>query len=255
MEQIQIIHTPCKSCVFALYEDKTQTGCHLSYIEKYKDKGIEVLEAYDNDLNFYIINGKKCIGYRENPWFAKYGLEHSSLEEKTSKFRDLNHIDYILVINFVELGDSPEDIGNIKNALSSLSIHPKKIVFVRGTEGSETTIYASIQKLMTESKIDCGWRIQTMVDDSVSNENILHNIVNNDKSYRFICHIKKSNCHENLNRVLNTANDIVYNQLDTFMVLTDGNESCRVFGAGVYRFSLVEHHKDLLADKNSFRVV
>lgn len=251
---IDIIHTPCKNCIFALYEDKTQVGCHLGYLDKYKNKGLNVIEAYDNDLEFFVINGKKCVGYRENPWFAKYGLEHASLEDKTSKFKELNRINYVLVINFIEIGDKQEDIDNLKRALSLLTIHPKKIVFVRGPEGTETTIYASIQKLMTESKIDCQWRIQTMVDDSISNENILHNIINHDKSYRFVCHIKKSECN-NLNRVVQKADEIVYNDLDQFMVLTDEHSSCVIFGAGVYRFSLVEHGKDILSETSAFTVV
>lgn len=251
---VDIIHTPCKSCVFATYENNTQTGCHLNYIEKYKSNGTDILEAYDADKEFYIINGKKCIGYRENGWFEQYGLQNASLEEKERKLKESNHIDYVLVINFIEIGDSDQDISNIKSALSSLTMHPARIVFVRGPEGSETTIYASIQKLMTDSKIDCKWRIQTMVDDSISNENILHGVVNENKSYRFVCHMKKSNC-DNLNRIVEAANDIVYNQLEKFIVLTDPDNSCVLFGSGVYRFSLVEHGKDILSDTDSFKIV
>jgi hypothetical protein len=249
---ISAIHTPCKSCVFAIYNDKTQTGCHLDYINKYKNKDTQILEAYDNDLEFFIVNDKKCVGYRENPWFAKYGLEHSSIEKKIAKVKEVNHIDYILVINFLEIGDKEEDLDNLKNTLSTLAIHPKKIVFIRGSEG--TIIYATIQKLMTDSKINCKWRIQTMVDESISNENILHNAINNDKSYRFVCHIKNSKC-DNLNYIVLTANDIVYDKLDQFMVLTDKDSSCVLFSAGVYRFSLAENKQDLLANPDNFQVV
>lgn len=251
---IDIIHTPCKSCVFALYTDKTQTGCHLDYIDKYKNKGVDVLEAYDNDLEFFIINSKKCIGYRENRWFIQYGLEHASLDEKAAKFKELNRIDYLLVINFIEIGSSKNDIENIKKGLAKLAIPPKKIVFVRGPEGAETTIYASIQQLMSDTKINCAWRIQTMVDDSISNENILHSVINNNKPYRFICNIKKAEC-DDLNNVIQKANDMVYDQLDQFVVLTDSSQSCVIFPAGVYRFSLIEHGKDILSDTGSFTVL
>jgi|694.fasta_scaffold130964_3 hypothetical protein len=252
--QLSIVHTPCKSCVFAEYDENTQTGCRLNYIEKYKENGEQILEAYDDNKEFYIINGKKCVGYRENQWFAQYGLENASLEEKEKKFRESNHIDYVLVVNFIEIGDSDQDIANIKRAFSSLGIHPAKIVFVRGPEGSKTTIYASIQKLMADSKIDCKWRIQTMVDDSISNENILHGVITENKSYRFVCHMKKSSCN-NLNNVVEAANDIVYSQLNKFIVLTDPDNSCVLFGSGVYRFSLAEHGKDILADTGGFKIV
>jgi hypothetical protein len=252
-QPIEIIHTPCKNCVFAIYDSKTQTGCHLNYLDKYRDKNTEILEVYDNDLEFFIINGKKCIGYRENKWFAQYGLEHSSIEDKIAKIKELNKVDYVLIINFLEIGDSWEDLENLKTTLSSLTIHPGKIIFIRRPEG-ETTIYAEIQKIMTQSKINCKWRIQTMVDESMSNQDILHNAINNDKSYRFICHLKKA-ISNSLNHVVVTANNIVYQELDKFMVLTDQDNTCVFFSAGVYRFSLAETGVDLLSDNNSFQIV
>ena len=56
METIKPIHTPCKDCTFAIYEGKTQNGCHLNLLEKYKNKNLEILEAYDEQKEFYIIN-------------------------------------------------------------------------------------------------------------------------------------------------------------------------------------------------------
>lgn len=254
--EISIIHTPCKNCAFAIYDNKTQTGCHLDYINKYKNIGAEVLEAYDNDLDFFIINNKKCIGYRENSWFIKNGLSaDSSIEDKITKFNSLNQINYLLVINFMELGDSQESVDYIQESLCNLTIHPKKIIFIRPSEGSESTIYASLQKLMIKSGINCAWRIQTMVDDSISNENILHNAVNHDKSYRFICYIKNNRCVSNLNKVVVHANDIVYKDLKQFGVLTDADYSCILFSAGVYRFSLIEHQVDILSDYKTFEIV
>lgn len=252
--KIDTIHTSCKDCVFALYDKKTQAGCFLKYIDHYKSSDIDVIEAYDKDTEFFIINGKKCIGYRENSWFAQYGLENASIEQKADKFHELNRIDYVLVINFIEIGSTETDIINIQKSLSSLKIPPAKIVFVRSPEGLETTIYASIQKLMTKVKLDCKWRIQTMVDESVSNENILHGIINQDKSYRFVCHMKKSDC-SGLGGLVDKANDIVYTKLGRFIVLTDQDHSCVLFGASVYRFSLAENGKDILSDSSNFTIV
>lgn len=254
MQEISIIHTPCKSCVFAIYDNKTQTGCHLGLIDKYKQRNIEVLEAYDNDLEFFIINKKKCFGYRENSWFIKHNMGDSSVSDKIAKFKELNHIGYVLIINFLEIGDSDQDIYNLKKSLSSLTIQPKKIVFVRGSTGPERTDYKSIQSLIKKSKLNCPWRIQTMVDDTLSNEDILHNIVNLDKSIRFICNIKKPNC-EQLGSIVSKANSIVYEDLDTFIVLSDKNESCVFFSGGVYRYSLLENHKNILSDKSNYQVL
>ena len=39
------VHTACKNCMFAVYEDNTQTGCYINRLEKYSD----VLECYDEE--------------------------------------------------------------------------------------------------------------------------------------------------------------------------------------------------------------
>jgi hypothetical protein len=108
---------------------------------------------------------------------------------------------------------------------------------------------------MKDSKIACSWRIQTMVDNLISKENILHDIISNNKSYRFICNIKKANCESYLNKIISKANNIVYNDLQQFDVLTDPEESCIIFSGGVYRFSIFVEHRDILSDPKNFKII
>jgi hypothetical protein len=58
---IKAIHTPCKNCVFAKYDGKTQTDCHLDMTTKFSSKGIEIIKAYDEEKEFDIINGKNVM--------------------------------------------------------------------------------------------------------------------------------------------------------------------------------------------------
>jgi len=58
--------TPCKECVFAEYEEKTQTGCQLGLIEKYQAKDL-VEECYDEDNEFFVI-GQLCMYCRGPEW-------------------------------------------------------------------------------------------------------------------------------------------------------------------------------------------
>lgn len=95
-DQINTIHTPCKSCVFAKYDNNTQNGCELNYLDKYRTKNASILEAYDDEKEFYIINGKKCMGYRENKWFKQFNLENSDIESKIKIYKEKNYLDYIL---------------------------------------------------------------------------------------------------------------------------------------------------------------
>ena len=254
MTEISIVHTTCKNCVFAQYEGKTQTGCALDYLVKHRENGTEILDAYDNDLEFYIINQKKCNGYRENSWFISKGLsEDSPLTSKINLFKSLNTIGYTLIINFLEIGSSEEDMMNLLNSLQTISIPPQRTVFIRGPEGGETTIYKNINSLLVQANINCKWKIQTMVDDSISNENILHNAINENKNNRFICALKKSK--SNIGSIVEKANTLVHDDLKQFTVLTDAEHSAYLFGTGVYRYSLLEHHKDILEDKDSFQLI
>jgi hypothetical protein len=250
---INPIHTPCKKCVFAAYEGKTQLGCSINYLDKYKEQGAEVLDVYDEDLEFHVINDKKCPGYREDSWFKSRGMEEATLEEKIEYFKTVNKLHYLLVVNFKECGDSEENMKQLLDDLSALEIKPQKIVFIRDKDANENTSYSKINNLMRQSKINGPWRIQNMVDDTVSNENILHSVINLNKPYRFVCALKK--LPSDVNDIINAGNDVVHNQLNQFSVISNVNESCLLFSAGVYRFSLAENQTDILEDKDNFDIV
>lgn len=56
------IKTSCKNCTFAIYQDKAQVGCLANRIEKFDPS--TVIEAYDDENEFYVIN-RFCNLYRD----------------------------------------------------------------------------------------------------------------------------------------------------------------------------------------------
>ncbi len=62
--------TSCKDCLWAVYNDKTQVGCEFNKIEQYKLAGKQVIEAYDDDKEFFAINGV-CFYGRLPGWGDK----------------------------------------------------------------------------------------------------------------------------------------------------------------------------------------
>lgn len=66
------IQTSCKSCAFAEYTDKTQIGCSLGMLEKFQKAGVEIVEAYDEEKEFFIIKGRLCNGCRPPEWVEKH---------------------------------------------------------------------------------------------------------------------------------------------------------------------------------------
>lgn len=70
---LSAVHTSCKNCIFAQYSSNTQYGCGFkNRIEKFKaiDENL-VVEAYDADKEFFIINGRLCSAYRDQAWVNK----------------------------------------------------------------------------------------------------------------------------------------------------------------------------------------
>jgi hypothetical protein len=63
-QQQEKIQTNCKDCLFAIYNDKTQVSCATNRIVAF---GNDVVEAYDDDKEFYVIN-RFCNYYRKTTW-------------------------------------------------------------------------------------------------------------------------------------------------------------------------------------------
>ncbi len=250
MSTINSIHTPCKSCVFAEYKDITQIGCHLNYLDTYRTKNIEILEAYDNEKEFYIINNKKCIGYRENGWFEKRNLQNLSIEEKIKKFKEKNFLHYLMVVNLNNFNTS-EQLHSLSVQLSHIDIKPRKIIFIRYHSNKNHPL-STIQDLLDKSNLSCKWRIQTMLEDRDYLE-VLHDIVNLNKKYRFVCTMSAETTETNT--VINTANKIVYENMDRFVVLTDKNKSITIFSAPNYRYGLLIENKNILATEDNHIIV
>lgn len=67
--KISVVSTTCRDCLFAEYDDDTQVGCHLNKIDKIKNHSVyELIEATDNDKNFYVLNYHLCLHQRIKGW-------------------------------------------------------------------------------------------------------------------------------------------------------------------------------------------
>lgn len=250
MSQITPIHTSCKNCVFAIYDGITQKDCGLRYLSKYREKDIEILEAYDEQKEFYVINNKKCIGYRENKWFDKFSMQNATMEEKIKIFQENNYIDYLMVIDLKNFTN--ENFESLKYAITECHIKPKKIIFIR-YQSNKIFHFDKIKTFFECLKTNCKWRIQTMVDDSLKSSDILRNVVNLNKGYRFILHI--NNTSNDINKIINTANKIVYKDLDPITAIRNKDNSIVLFSAPSYRWSLVVEKKNMLDNESNCMIL
>ena len=241
MSIINPIHTPCKSCAFAKYDGITQTDCHIDYINKYKANNTEILEAYDNDKEFYIINNKKCVGYRENKWFEQFDLSDAAIEQKIAKFNELNKLHYLLAVNLKNF--TFDQLKSLLKEIGELECPPLKIILIRYPDKDATFSYEKIVETFNEYKINIKWRIQTMVDDLLTYDEILHNIVTLNTEYRFILSVAEP-CLE-LTKIVDQANNRVHTELRSFEIISNQEKTCIIFSGPVYRYAIKNTHNIL----------
>jgi hypothetical protein len=245
---IDVVHTCCKSCEFAQYSGITQTGCALDYIQKFADNSVEILEAYDDDLEFYVINNKRCLGYRESTWFKSVGMENATIEEKKQYVIENNHINYLLVIY---LKNMVNDLSILEDRIVSLKYKPKKIILVRYATDIEDFSFQVLNDFLKRTKLDqISWRIQTMENEDDTFENVLHNILSLNKKHRFVLYIKYDETSiYPINDIVNKGNDIAYEKIGKFDIISNSNKSCALFSAPSYRFALMSLKKDMFQEE------
>lgn len=229
MTTISHIHTNCKECVFAQYDQNTQIGCGLDYINRYKEKGVRVLEVYDSDKEFYVLNDKKCIGYRENKWLTNNNLSNDSdMLNRVSIYKETNTIDYIAIIDTKNL--KLDDLINIFDQISYSKILPKKVFIIRYND-NENFKFENLKSIL--DNLQYAWKINTCVGDSTFSY-FMDNIATFNKQARFVVSIIAPSDH--ISKVITTANDIVHNKLDTFMIVGNKDKTCLIFSSYVYKY-------------------
>jgi hypothetical protein len=247
MTTISTIHTACKKCIFAIYNNITQVGCSLNYIEKFKEKKIEIVEAYDEDKEFYVINEKKCIGYRENSWLETHNIVNATQEEILDKYYTLNNISYISMIDTKNL--SLDELISILNNLNSQKILPYKIFIIRHLTNTEL----EFDKLKdTLDLLQCPWKVQTCIDEEATLEYFIGAAISLNKKARFAMIVTEYT--DNISNIVNTANDIVINELDSFMVLSDKAKTCKIFSASAYKYSRM-NGENILKDDKQYKII
>src|SRR5690554_4248051 len=126
------VQTPCKNCVFAEYEDITQIGCSAGQLDKFRQNNIEIIEAYDHEKEFYVINGKMCQMSRSASW----GIKHPK-ENWVKVARQETNIKYQVFV--VSKGDLEKLASTIKS-LYEQEIKPRHIVVISNNQDKHKEI-------------------------------------------------------------------------------------------------------------------
>lgn len=180
MSKIDTIHTPCKKCIFAVYDGKTQTDCYMGKIDEFKKRNIEVLEVYDDNQEFFVINKKRCLSFRDKTWLDnKVSL---SLEESKVLVQQENLIKYIAVI-YLENNTTLEHFTSLVVSLMNQKIPPKGIMIVRNQYEKYAISIKEITPILNGTNIH--WRLQNFIDESMTNDHKIKAIIKSAPLDRF----------------------------------------------------------------------
>lgn len=248
MSEINAIHTPCKNCVFAQYEGITQKSCAMDLIEKYQNvETIEILEAYDDDKEFFVINNKKCFSYKEEKYFASKNMAESTLEEKIAYIKDITKIKYTAVIN--TKNQNIEYLISVLESLSKAEVPPIHYTVVTFDENSIDI--GDIHQVV--KKVKAKWKIKKVANSDEDFLYTVHQIVGlGAEKSNFTLSI--NNDYTDTDKVVNKANQMVHDTFEFFSVISNKNKSILLFNNSVYKAGL-QNAYDIIAEEESYIIV
>ena len=153
LPQISSLHTACKLCIFAEYEDDLQVGCQAEMIGKYTEAGAEIIEVYDDEKKFYVLNNRRCMMQRLPLWAAEVPEN-----ERIERARKEGQIKYQVVISCKN-----GDYGSLANTVYSLidqTVPPSHITVLSPDSAEQMGALYLLQ--------DCGipWKLSHTLEEA-----------------------------------------------------------------------------------------
>lgn len=250
VDEIKFSHTPCKDCIFAEYNKRgTQIECRMGLLEKYKQLDhIDIIEAFDEEKDFYIISGKKCAGYKDEKYFDARNLSDLTIEQK------IEHVNKLLVLKYLAVIDcrtiSPDQVYPIIDEIKKSNIKPSMITLVTAPDNGYKIPDYYIP--LNRSGIGCRWKIKSThaKTDLIT---IAHEIINlGAEQCNFVLTVAKD--YSKIDKIISTANDIVYNKFNRFVLLANESRDVMLFNKAVYVSGLQTKH-DIITHTEEHTVI
>lgn len=140
------IQTSCKGCCFSHKLGKTQVGCHINKIRQFKDNGINIIEANDEDEEFFIVE-RFCHFYRDKDWEKAV----SKYEKPAKRVRKEVEISF----GFIVLHGKDSSKDDIRKTLSDIAnqkkIYPTFVVVGNNSGVKQWDLWHICQELFDDS--------------------------------------------------------------------------------------------------------
>ena len=159
MKEISAISTACKNCLFATYDDNTQNGCMLNRIEKIETHPVyELIEAEDEEKEFYILNNHICPYQRTSTWV------NADDDEIVGAVKKEGYMPWAAILFYRHNGINSveERIKEIK----SQTVRPKIVTLVIDAQDIDPAHFKSLHQMMDDN-FDM-WYLQRVIQTDLT---------------------------------------------------------------------------------------
>lgn len=125
--------TSCKECVFAEYEAKTQTGCKTGRLDKYREKGVDIIEAEDLEENEFFVIESWCNHYRDKDWAESKEVSEDQTENLLSKMKE----ETTPPLGFIILFNKDSSLDGLTTTLNLIKLVEDRINYIIISDSSE----------------------------------------------------------------------------------------------------------------------
>ena len=182
---VPISSTLCHNCIFAEYDNGSQTDCKADRLNKFKKANITISEMVYEDVTSYVIEEKVCVYYRNKNWALDHykNIDREKLVATVSK--ELRIPYHVLL--FVRKDDSIDDVSIRLTELEQQKIKPKMVTVIDRTHTSEP-LTNQLLAIMRNYSFDY-WRVQTIQAIDQFDTDIIDLIYDNTKKIPYMFYI------------------------------------------------------------------
>ena len=158
MTEVSAISTVCKNCLFAIYNDNTQIGCKFNRTDTVNNHPIyELIDAKDEDKEFYILNNHICPYQRTDSWI------HSNAKDIIAEVEKEVYMPWAAILFYRHNGVS--SVEERITELKSQRIPPKVVTLVIDAQDINPDNFKSLYQMMDDN-FDL-WYLQRVIQQDL----------------------------------------------------------------------------------------
>lgn len=205
-----MLSTTCRNCIFSS-TTPALNGCYFNLVERYKAKGVHVIDGQGEDAGFYILKDKICVYKRTDKWTEK----HNITGQWDNIFSQLEKEQHVIAEFFVYMGKHHTE-SMLRKTVRSISrmVHkPTRVIIIKNQ--NPISLY-EIRNICNES-IPNMWGVELITNtDLTSRQKCIEMLSQKLRCHYFSIFDAGFVIHEDF---LTNLNKMIYDDLDTPVII------------------------------------